>query len=434
MDRRKQPNQSRPKKPSKEETQRLRDDWKLAIERCDKPRIIEATLAYVRALRLGRDFALALVVIRQMEENFHLKTNELLFQKAMCLRHTGQKPQAVELLDQLLGQSLSKQLRNNCLNQKAACLREMGRRDEALAITDEQLRHNPDDRYAQDLRRRLEEDLETTRRQLQATEQQLEEKEQFLEQSRRSSYLGLMATGIAHQINQPIGIIRAKVTAAQSDLQEGLFDAAQELPDLLETIHQQTERLDRIIRLFRERARADRSKREGVAVNDVIRQAVESIFSDQFRERGIALDYQLTEPSPQVWANPYELEEVIVNLVSNARDALEGRRDGVVILRSGYNAQGQVTMSVIDNGPGLDNRMCDQLFTPFVSTKSTEKGTGLGLYLVRDIVNNQDGQLEHEPVPSGGTCFRITLPRWDEKHGSEGDQHAAATLHSSGGG
>jgi len=405
MDRRKQPNQSRPKKPSKEETQRLRDDWELAIERRDKPRIIETTLAYVRALRLGRDFALALVVIRQMEENFHLKTNELLFQKAMCLRHTGQKPQAVELLDQLLGQSLSKQLRNNCLNQKAACLREI-----------------------------LREDLKTTRRQLQATEKQLEEKEQFLEQSRRSSYLGLMATGIAHQINQPIGIIRAKVTAAQSDLQEGLFDAARELPDLLETIRQQTERLDKIIRLFRERARADRSKREVVAVNEVIRQAVESIFSDQFRERGIALDYQLTEPSPQVWANPYELEEVIVNLVSNARDALEGRRDGVVILRSGYNAQGQVTMSVIDNGPGLDSRMCDQLFTPFVSTKSTEKGTGLGLYLARDIVNNQGGQLEHESVPSGGTCFRITLPQWDEKHGKEGDQHAAATLHSSGGG
>ncbi|MCS6836991.1 MAG: tetratricopeptide repeat protein [Anaerolineae bacterium] len=404
------------KKPSSEEVQRLRDDWELAIERRDKSQIIRSTLSYIRALRRKRDFGLALAVLRQIDKNYGFRTDDLLFERAICLRHTGRRQEAVELLDELLSKdNLNSTLKSYYLNQKASCLKELGKRDEALAITDEQLKRNPDDPYAQDLRRRLQEDLEKTRQQLQETKQQLRETEQFLEQSRRSSYLGLMATGIAHQINQPVGIIRAKVTAAQSDLQEGLFDPKRELPSLLEDIRQQTERLDRIIRLFRERARADRSKRQIVAVNDVMRQAIESIFSEQFRERGIGLEYQLTEPSPCVWANPYELEEVIVNLVSNARDALEGRRDGVITLTSSYNSRGEVVLAVIDNGPGLAESVHDHLYTPFFSTKTTEKGTGLGLYIARDIVHNHDGRLEHESVTPGGACFKIILPALDEK-------------------
>ena len=234
--------------------------------------------------------------------------------------------------------------------------------------------------------------------------------EYTLEQAQKLAYLGTMATATAHELNQPIGIIRAMTDAALSDLRSGLWSPTEVQP-LLEKILAQTERLARIIENLRAFARSDRTKREQVDLAKLVEQ-VGQMFVEQFKHRNIVLkiEFEHTGPTPIAWANPVQLEEVLINLLTNARDAVESKPRPAVWMKCRRLKGGKSKIVVEDNGPGLSPEYRQKIFTPFVSTKTTEKGTGLGLFISRRFVTDLGGRLYYEDRPGGGARFVVELP------------------------
>jgi C4-dicarboxylate-specific signal transduction histidine kinase len=241
-------------------------------------------------------------------------------------------------------------------------------------------------------------------------ERRIVEQQVELERAQKLAYLGTMATATAHELNQPIGIIRAITDAAISDLRSNLFKP-EEIQPVLEKILVQTDRLARIIENLRGFARSDRTKREPVSLNQVVQQ-VSQMFTEQFKHRNVDLFVSTKDQKlpPMAWANPVQIEEILINLLTNARDAVEGRPDAAVWISCWRLKGGGSRIVVEDNGPGLSIEYRKQIFTPFVSTKTTEKGTGLGLFISRQIVVDLGGRLYYEDRPDGGARFAVELP------------------------
>jgi two-component system C4-dicarboxylate transport sensor histidine kinase DctB len=219
-----------------------------------------------------------------------------------------------------------------------------------------------------------------------------------------------MAGAMAHGLNQPIGIIRAISSASVSDFSSGLLDL-QGARTKFEKILAQTDRLAGIIENMRAFAQGDWRQRERVELSQVVEQMCE-MFADQFENRHINLEcvIERAEPALMVWANPVQLQEVLINLLTNARDAVEGQPDASVHVRCWRMHDDYCAFAVQDNGPGLAPEYREQLFTPFVSTKSTEKGTGLGLFTSWRMIDSLGGHLSHEDRPGGGARFVVRLP------------------------
>lgn len=223
----------------------------------------------------------------------------------------------------------------------------------------------------------------------------------------RPVHLGLMATAAAHELNQPIGIIRAMAQAALLDIQDNKFQQSEIIP-LLEGIQSQTQRMAAVVDNFRRFSRGNRAAQQDVDLNQLVIDTVK-LFSNQYRERNIQLKLNL-DPQP-LWAqgNLFLLEEVLLNLLSNARDALDGRKDGVVSVATLRYSSSRCGFTVEDNGPGLPDPYRNLLFVPFMSTKSTEKGSGMGLFVSRRILDDLGGQLRYEDRVGGGACFIVEL-------------------------
>jgi signal transduction histidine kinase len=232
-----------------------------------------------------------------------------------------------------------------------------------------------------------------------------------VEEKKRFEEMSIMATGVAHEINQPVGIIRATVSAAQTDLKENLFSVETELYPLLDTILSQTKRLEHIIDNFRAFSRGDHSNCEIVDLNKLVDQTI-SVLNSQLKSIQIIIEKNL---HTKVWANFFALERVLINLLKNAKEALENRENPIIWIK--INQQNQSVIIIIeDNGCGVDPNFESQLFTPFISTKSTSKGTGLGLNLSRRLIEEFNGQLTYQPTKEIGASFKITLPLFREEN------------------
>ena len=155
-----------------------------------------------------------------------------------------------------------------------------------------------------------------------------------------------------------------------------------------------------------------------VNVNEVVDSSL-GLVSAQLRQRGLELECDLAEDVPEVEANPFSLEEVILNLVTNARDSVEERLesdsdvDAVVTLRTLVEKRGSETwvkVEVTDRGVGIAAEHLDRVFDPFYTTKSPDKGTGLGLSISRSIVEKSGGTIEIRSEPGGSTTATVSLP------------------------
>ena len=248
----------------------------------------------------------------------------------------------------------------------------------------------------------------------QAAAERLEQKEAELVQARKLEYLGIMASAMAHGLNQPIGIIRAVSSTSLSDFVDGLL-TLEEVPPRFEKIKQQTDRLAHIIDNMRAFARGDSRQRDQVDLGQVMAQMCD-MFLEQFKNRHIELDCSLegNEGPLLVWANPVQLQEVLINLITNARDAVEGQAEAWVRLNCWRAEDGQCVLAVEDNGPGLSAEVRRQLFVPFVTTKPSEQGTGLGLFTSRRMIEDLGGNLRYEDRSGSGACFVVELPPMPE--------------------
>ncbi len=239
------------------------------------------------------------------------------------------------------------------------------------------------------------------------TEQRLLEA-QIIQNDKMAS-IGQLVSGVAHELNNPLTSI--------AGLAELLLErpAHPELPrEHLRVIHDQAERAGRIVRNLLTFARKGVPEQTAVDLNDVVsRTSLLIVYELQLH--GIELTSEVS-PSPViVLGDRYELQQVLLNLVTNAVQAVAGLKPGqhrritLSTIRSNYEA----VLRVRDTGPGVPKHLAPYLFTPFFTTKGPGEGTGLGLSLSYGLVKAHGGALTYEPSPEGGAEFRVTLPLYE---------------------
>jgi PAS domain S-box-containing protein len=224
--------------------------------------------------------------------------------------------------------------------------------------------------------------------------------EQVLRQERLAS-LGLLAAGVAHEINTPL-------TGISSYAQMLLDECARDDPrrPTLEKIEAQTRRAARITHSMLTLARPESTAIEAIDVNETIQEAVQ-LFEPQIRKRGIELRVDLAPTLPTLVGQRGKLQQVLLNLLINARDAVD--RGGSISVGSRYNA-GKILVDVVDDGVGIADEDLPSIFDPFFTTKGRGQGTGLGLSISYGIVREHHGEIHVESRPGEFTRFRVELP------------------------
>jgi len=224
----------------------------------------------------------------------------------------------------------------------------------------------------------------------------------------RLSTMGEMAAGLAHEINQPLSAIATYAQACQRliRLPEPEID---DVVSALEQINAQALRAGEVIRRLRNFVKNREVKREPINCARLL-EDLRTLAETDARLHNIRLRLDCQEPLPTVYADPIQLQQVILNLVRNAIDAMvdapEDRREVVLMTREA--ADGEVEVTVIDHGTGLAPEATEHLFNPFFTTKAA--GTGLGLAISRSIVRAHGGRLWHTPNDDCGVRFHFTLP------------------------
>lgn len=224
----------------------------------------------------------------------------------------------------------------------------------------------------------------------------------------RLSTMGEMAAGLAHEINQPLSAIATYAQACQRLIRQADPDVADVIA-ALEQINAQALRAGEVIRRLRNFVKNREVKREPVNCARLL-EDLRTLAETDARLHNVRLRLDCQEPLPTVYADPIQLQQVVLNLVRNAIDAMvdvpEDRREVVLMTRGG--ADGEVEVTVADHGTGLAPEATEHLFNPFFTTKAS--GTGLGLAISRSIVRAHGGRLWHTPNDGCGVRFHFTLP------------------------
>ncbi len=242
------------------------------------------------------------------------------------------------------------------------------------------------------------------------------QREAQLVQAGKMTTLGVMAAGMAHEINQPLNVIQVSADYILKMLRKGhAFDSG-DLKAVAEDIIASVERASFVIKHVRDFSRQSEIVRSRVIINNPIRD-VFKILGHQLKVHNIEVVLDLDPEVPAIMADHNRLEQVFVNLVSNAIDAMDEKASQAepeedrkrLTIRSFYR-DGRVVAEVADTGIGMPEHVKNKLFEPFFTTKRTGKGTGLGTSISYGIVKDYEGQIEVESEPGRGTTFRLTFP------------------------
>ncbi|MFH1983548.1 MAG: ATP-binding protein [Pseudomonadota bacterium] len=246
--------------------------------------------------------------------------------------------------------------------------------------------------------------------------QRLETEQQLIQASKMAT-LGEMATGVAHELNQPLSVIKTASSFFIKKLDTQSHLDPEILSIMLRKIDANVDRASKIISHMRLFARKSEIDLVHTNVNAVLVKAFE-MFSQQLKVRGIEVVWDIAEDLPPVSADPIRLEQVFINLLLNARDAIEERlgtdagvQEGVIRLKTRLNKE-MAVIEVADNGNGIPGEMVDKVFEPFFTTKEVGKGTGLGLSISYGIIRECGGSIRATNMPGGGARFIIALPVW----------------------
>ena len=236
------------------------------------------------------------------------------------------------------------------------------------------------------------------------TEQQALETQ--LVQSEKLAAVGQLVSGVAHELNNPLTSIAGLSEFLLEQKELGKKDRGH-----LQVIQEQAERASRIVRNLLTFARKGGAERVPVDLNDVIRRTL-SLTSYDLKLKDIAVERELSGALPDVFGDRHGLQQVVLNLVTNAAHAVaENPRERPREITVSTWFDGQVHLRVADTGPGIPDDVAQSVFTPFFTTKEPGKGTGLGLSITYSIVESHGGQITLEPRgPRGGAAFRVDLP------------------------
>jgi two-component system, NtrC family, sensor kinase len=281
-------------------------------------------------------------------------------------------------------------------------------------------------------------------RSLDDTNQLLTEARNAMVHTEKMASVGRLGAGIAHEVGNPLGAILGYLGLLKRQ-------AADRDRELIESAEREAQRIDRIVRGLLDYSRPREAHTHALDVNKVVHDTVE-LVATQGKFKNIELDLKLAEKAPEVLGDPYQLQQVLVNLLVNSADALEEnpkprvsimtlvrrrrpapplmarRKDDHPAIDYSHRrrlhssprglladpgiAGGQVVEIVVaDNGHGIPSELVDQIFEPFVTTKEIGKGTGLGLAVCSRLIEGMGGIIKADSMPEGsGATFRIVLP------------------------
>jgi len=254
------------------------------------------------------------------------------------------------------------------------------------------------------------------RRLQQANEDLASANETQLLQSARLVSLGQMVAGVAHELNQPLTVVETTTGDISLRLVEGVPLETDELREMMEDVRGVVDRMAGTVDHLRVFSRDESEEpRQAMDVNAVIASSLK-LMGSQLENHGVDLVLDLSDALPEVWGHPHPFEQVVLNLLSNARDAVDERAE---VEGVGYNKEvyirtrvedDAVVIEVEDNGVGMGEAIRQRIFEPFFTTKDADRGTGLGLSIIYAIVRNHDGEITVESEEGVGTTFKVMLP------------------------
>ena len=245
-----------------------------------------------------------------------------------------------------------------------------------------------------------------------------------LARTQRLAGVGVLTASVAHELNNPISII----TTACHELSEQAGDGRlteESLTKHLKMIERNAWRAARLVQTLRTYTHLDQPQPIKTDLNQIIKGAITLVDYQFRREFNVLIQTSLARSLAPIVSEQNQITQVLVNLLTNARDALQPEGGRITVSSWAVPEQGAVAFSVRDSGPGISDTLREKIFEPFFTTKPAGEGTGLGLSIAAQIVAEHEGQLTVANHPDGGAVFTVILPceRGDEgaANGGEGN-------------
>jgi two-component system NtrC family sensor kinase len=230
-----------------------------------------------------------------------------------------------------------------------------------------------------------------------------------LVQSDKLAAMGKMAASVAHEVNNPLAVISEKTGWALDLLEEEEFREGKNVDEIRRSLHKIEEHVERARKVVHNMlgfARRMEPRTEDVDINQVIDQTI-SLLENYARTSNIDIQTHLASDLPIIASDQAQLQQVFMNLISNAIDAV-GMNGSIEV--GSRRGDGQIHVTVKDDGPGITPEMQKKIFEPFVTTKTRGKGTGLGLWVSLGIIEKMGGTITVNSSEGAGSTFSVTLP------------------------
>jgi two-component system NtrC family sensor kinase len=232
-----------------------------------------------------------------------------------------------------------------------------------------------------------------------------------LMQSSKMAALGKMAAGIAHEVNNPLAVIKEKVGWVKDLLVEediAKSENFKEFQDAMTKIENHVERAKKVIHRLLGFARRMEPVEEKVDINKILSETIGFLENDA-RYKNIEIKTNFSEKLPETISDSSQIQQVFLNILNNAVDAIG--KDGEIQIRTNCVLKDkEIVVCISDNGPGIPNEMLQRIFDPFFTTKEVGRGTGLGLAISYSIVEKLGGRIMVASEPGKGATFTIYFP------------------------
>jgi signal transduction histidine kinase len=221
----------------------------------------------------------------------------------------------------------------------------------------------------------------------------------------RASYVGMLASNLAHEIRNPLNAMNMNLQMLEEDLRPaGLHEG--DFVELLESTKQEIKRLEQLVNNFLTFARPAQPRFESTDLNQIVHDVIRFLEAD-FRQSAVEVRTDLAQLLPTTEIDQTLFKQALMNLMVNARQVL--KENGLITIRTRAGAGGEAVLEVSDNGPGIPSEAQERIFDVFFSRRGG--GTGLGLPIAKQIIERHGGTIELHSVEGRGTTFRIRLPR-----------------------